>query len=108
MRRGNFIAVAMSGAYGKPRPALVVQSDMFAALPSVTFCPLSSLVRDDADLFRLTVEPSASNGLRHMSQILVDKITTLPHDKIGQIIGHADDTLMLRVNQALALFFGIA
>ncbi len=108
MRRGQFVVVATSGDYGKPRPALVVQSDLFAELPSVVICPTTTLLRSDADLFRLEVEPSARNGLRQVWQIAIDKITVVPAGKIGGVIGEADDALLLRVNRALALFLGIA
>jgi mRNA interferase MazF len=107
MRRGQFVVVATSGDYGKPRPALVIQSDLFADLPSVVICPLTTLSRDDADQFRLGVEPTAVNGLRQSSQIAIDKITVSPVSKIGGIIGNADDALLLRVNRALALFLSI-
>jgi mRNA interferase MazF len=108
IRRGQFVVVATSGDYGKPRPALVVQSDLFAELPSVVICPTTTMLRSDADLFRLEVDPSASNGLRHVSQIAIDKITVVPAAKIGGVIGEADDALLLRINRALALFLGIA
>ncbi len=108
MQRGQFVTVAVPGDYGKPRPALVVQSDLFAELPSFVICPLTTVIRTDADQFRLEVTPSASNGLRHVSQIAIDKITVLPADKIGEVIGKADDALLLRVNRALALFLSIA
>lgn len=107
VRRGQFVVVPTSGDYGKPRPALVVQSDLFAELPSVMICPLTSMLRDDADQFRLGVHPSKRNGLREVSQIAIDKITALPAGKIGGVIGEADDTLLLRVNRALALFLSI-
>jgi mRNA interferase MazF len=107
MRRGQFVTVATAADYGKPRPALVVQSDLFAELPSVVICPLTTTVRTDADLFRLEVEPSGRNGLKELSQIAVDKITVVPVAKIGGAIGIANDALLLRVNRALALFLGI-
>lgn len=107
MQRGQFVTVATAGDYGKPRPALVVQSDLFAELSSVVICPLTTTVRTDADLFRLDVEPSGRNGLRELSQIAIDKITVVPVAKIGAAIGTADDALLLRVNRALALFLGI-
>lgn len=103
MRRGQFVVVATPGDFGKPRPALVVQSNLFDELSSVVVCPLTSMLRHDADQFRLDVHPSTRNGLREISQIAIDKITTLPAAKIGE----ADDTLLLRVNRALALFLGI-
>jgi mRNA interferase MazF len=107
MQRGQFVLIATQGDYGKPRPALVVQSNLFAELPSVVVCPLTSTIRVDADQFRIDVEPSPSNGIRQPSQITIDKITTIPVNKIGGVIGQADDALMVRVNRALALFLSI-
>ena len=107
MRRGQFVVVATSGDYGKPRPALVVQSELFAELPSVVICPLTTTLRNDADQFRLEVEPSERNGLREVSQIAIDKITVIPIAKVGRAIGEADDALLLRFNRALALFLSI-
>lgn len=108
IRRGSFVVVVVPGAYGKPRPALVVQTDLFSDLPSVVVCPLTSTVRGDADQFRLTVLPTTANGLRDVSQIAVDKITVVPRTRIGETIGRADDALLRRVSRALALFLGIA
>ena len=107
MQRGRFVTVATAADYGKPRPALIVQSDLFAELPSVVVCPLTSTLRTDADQFRLDVAPTAGNGLREPSQIAIDKITVVPSAKIGATIGEADDALLLRVNRALALVLGI-
>ena len=100
--------VVVPGDYGKPRAALVVQSDLFSALPSVTLCPLTTTLRDDASLIRLTVEPTPSNGLQKPSQVIVDKITTVPIGKVSQVIGHADDALLVSVNRALTVFLDIA
>jgi len=107
MQRGQFVTVATPGDNGKPRPALVVQSDLFTELLSVVIYPLTTTVRSDADLFRLDVEPSPGNGLRQSSQIAIDKITVIPVGKVGGVIGQADDALLLRVNRALALFLSI-
>lgn len=107
IRRGQLVIVAVPGAYGKPRPALIVQSDLFDELPSVVICPLTTTLRDDADQFRLVVEPTEHNGLREVSQIAVDKITVVPRTRLGPTIGEADDALLLRINRALALFLSI-
>jgi mRNA interferase MazF len=107
MQRGQFVTVATTGDYGKPRPALIVQSNLFAELPSVVICPLTTTLRADADQFRLDVTPSLENGLREPSQIAIDKITVVPAAKIGTLIGAAGDALMLRVNRALAVFLSI-
>jgi mRNA interferase MazF len=68
---------------------------------------LTTTIRDDADQFRLTVQPSKENGSRSVSQITIDKISVIPVAKVGAFIGAADAALMLRVNRALALFLGI-
>lgn len=107
MKRGDVVVVALSGDYGKPRPALILQSDLFNEHPSVTLAPVTSTIVD-APLFRVTVEPSATNGLRAFSQIMVDKITTVRRDKIGQTVGHLPEDAMLRVSRALVLWLGVA
>jgi len=109
IKRGDFVVVVIPGDYGKPRPALVVRSDLFAGLPSASVCPLTTVLREDAGLLRITVEPDPSvNGLRERSQIAIDKITTIPLSKIGGIIGHADEALMITVARSLALYLAIA
>jgi len=105
LKRGQFVVVAMQGDYGKPRPALVVQSDNFSELSSIVVCPTTTAVQDNAFLFRVTVAPSADNGLRQLSQVAVDKISSISRSKVGQVIGTADEALMLKVEQALLLFF---
>ena len=108
LKRGDLVVVAMAGAVGKPRPALVVQADLFNEThTSVTLVPVTSTLVD-APLFRLTVAPSPGNGLRALSQIMIDKVTTVARARIGPTIGHVEDDLLLQVNRALALEVGIA
>ena len=108
LRRGDLVVVALPGDFGKPRPALILQSDLFLSThPSVTVLPITSEIRD-APLFRVTVEPSRTNGLREVSQIMVDKPMTFRRDKLGAPIGHLDDDLQVRVNRALIVWLGIA
>jgi len=107
MRRGDLVTVAAPGDYGKPRPALVIQSDLFEELPSVTLCLVTSELRV-APIFRITVDPSPDNGLRRVSQIQVDKVLTVARERIGGTIGRLDDATMLKVNRSLAVFIGIA
>lgn len=102
------ITVALPGDYGKPRPALVVQADLFNSTHrSITLLPLTSTVVD-APLFRMTIDPSRGNGLTRVSQIMVDKVITVPRDKVGAAIGRLEDEVMLRVGRALAVWLGIA
>jgi mRNA interferase MazF len=101
------VVVAFQGDYGKPRPALVVQAELFSEHPSLTVLPVTSTIVD-APLFRITIEPSTGNGLRSVSQVMVDKVTTVRRDRIAQTIGRLPDETMLRVNRALVLWLGIA
>ena len=105
--RGDRVTVAAPGDYGKPRPALVIQSGLFAELPSVTLCLLTSELRA-APILRITVDPSPDNGLRRVSQVQVDKVFTVARERIGAAIGRLDDATMLKVNRSLAVFTGIA
>ncbi|MDD4913209.1 MAG: type II toxin-antitoxin system PemK/MazF family toxin [Sideroxydans sp.] len=107
MRRGDLVTVALQGDLGKPRPALVIQSDMFGSHPSVTILPITSELRD-TPLFRIAVTPTEQNGLGKPSQVMVDKPQSISRDKIGDVIGHMDDQTMLAVNRALAVFLGFA
>jgi mRNA interferase MazF len=107
VKRGDLVTIALSGDYGKPRPALVIQSDLFDAHPSVTVLPVTSELRE-APLFRIRVEPTDDNGLRKTSEVMVDKTQTVALEKIGNTIGHLDDESMLAVNRALAVFLGFA
>jgi mRNA interferase MazF len=107
VKRGDVVTVALRGDYGKPRPALVIQSDLFDFHPSVTVLPVTGELRD-APLFRILVEPSTANGLRKPSQVMVDKAQTIPRDKVGDIVGRLSDEDLLAVNRALAVFLGFA
>lgn len=106
MRRGDLVTIAIGGDYGKPRPALVVQADPFAALPSVTVLRLTSDIGPE-HLIRLTVRPAPENGLRALSQIMVDKAVSVPRERIGKVFGRIDDATMLAVSRALVAFLGL-
>lgn len=106
MRRGDIVIVAMQGDFGKPRPALVIQSNLFTEHPTVTILPITS-DRRDTPLFRLDVEPNETNGLRLPCQIMVDKAQSVRREKIGDRIGRLDDSQMLAISQALALWVGL-
>jgi mRNA interferase MazF len=106
MKRGDLVTVAVSGDYGKPRPALVVQADAFDMHPSVIVLPLTSDLYD-APLFRITVNAGKETGLRTSSQIMVDKATTVPRSKIGPRIGRVNTNTMQAVDDALRGFLDL-
>ncbi len=99
----------MSGAAyaGKPRPAVIVQDDRFDATASVTVCVFTT---DDteAPLFRLPVTPSDRNGLRSVSRLMVDKLSTVAKERLGERIGRLDDEDVVRLNRAILVFLGLA
>jgi mRNA interferase MazF len=104
-RRGDLVSVSLQGDYGKPRPALVVQSDLLDALDSVVLCPVTSDLRTAA--FRVTVEPTTGNGLRVLSQVMVDKLSTLPRSKLSASFGRLEEERMKAVDRALLLVTGL-
>lgn len=106
MKRGDLVTVAVSGDYGKPRPALVVQADAFDLHPSVTVLPLTSELHN-APLFRVKVRAGKLTGLRKESQVMVDKATTVPRAKLGTRMGQVDAETMEAVEQALRGFLGL-
>lgn len=108
MKRGDVVIVAASGDYGKPRPAVIIQTD---ALPSahysVVVCQMTSELADAPD-FRVTVEPDGGNGLRSRSQVMADKPVTIRRERVGQRIGRLTPADMARLNVALAFVMGLA
>ena len=108
MRRSEIWTVSGGSTYtGKPRPAVILQEDSFDATASITVCAFTS-DPTDAPLFRLLVEPTVNNGLRIASRLMVDKITTVPKDRLGEKVGRLDDADVLRLNQAILVFLGLA
>lgn len=107
MKRGDVVTAVSPGDYGKPRPALVVQSDLFNEThASVVVCPITSHLRP-APLFRVQLSPSKSNGLRETSQVMVDKIVAVKREKIRQTVGRIRDAELALVERALRLWLGL-
>lgn len=108
MKRGDIVTVAASGDYGKPRPAVIVQTD---ALPaehgSVVVCQMTTTIADTPE-FRVTIEPSPDNSLRERSQIMVDKPVTIRRERVGQLIGRLTTVEITRLDVALAFVMGLA
>lgn len=92
---------------GKPRPVVILQDESFDATASITICAFTT-DPTDAHLFRLLVEPNERNGLRSPFRLMVDKITTVPKSKVGERIGRLDDEDVVRLNQAVLVFLGLA
>jgi mRNA interferase MazF len=108
MRRGDLVTVAPTGDYGKPCPAVIVQTDAFPERnASVVVCQLTSELVDAPD-FRVTIDPRPENGLRVTSQVMADKPVTIRRERIGQKIGRLGNQDMAQLSAAMAFVLGLA
>jgi len=107
VKRGDLVIVSAAGDYGKPRPAVVLQSDWLKATDSVLVALLTSVLVD-APLYRLQIEPSDANGLKATSQVTVDKIIAMPREKCGRIVGRIQETALIALNHMLSVVIGLA
>ena len=108
MKRGEVWTVAAGADYaGKPRPAVVVQDDDFDSTRSITIC-LFTTDPTEAPLFRIRVDATEENGLRESSALMVDKLTTVPRERLGARIGRLELGDVVRMNQAILVFLGLA
>jgi mRNA interferase MazF len=107
LKRGEIWTVAGGKDYaGKPRPVTVIQDDRFDLTDSITVCAFTTDLTE-APLLRLAVEPTETNGLRAISRLMVDKITTVPKAKLGEQIGRLADADIIRLNRAIIVFLGM-
>lgn len=108
MRRGDICIAAARGAYtGKPRPVVIVQDDRFDATASITVCPLTTN-QVQAPLTRIEVEPTSLTGIEQSSKIMIDKVTTMPRESLGDRVGRLEDPDVIRMDRALLVFLGLA
>lgn len=107
MMRGELVSVTLQGDFGKPRPALVIQANAFSEHPSATVLPITGTLLA-APLLRVTLQPSAENGLHKPSQVMVDKLMTVKRDKLGPAFGRIDEDALVEIERCLAVFLGIA
>jgi mRNA interferase MazF len=108
MKRGDIVTVAVQGDYGKPRPAVVIESDRLPPTDSVLVCLMTSTLHDETPFRRHPVEASPSTGLRVASHVMVDKIFAVRRTTCGAPIGTLDPAVMLAITRKLALLTGIA
>ena len=107
LKRGDVVVGVASRDYGKPRPAVVVQSDLFNEThASITLCPITSHLVD-APLFRIPIEAEAGTGLRTASQVMVDKVLSVPRERIAKKAGRLPRGVLRLVDEALTLWLGV-
>lgn len=109
MKRGDVVTVALSGDLGKPRPAVVVQTDAMTAsqLKTVLVCPVTSF-SSQPSIFRVPIDPTLTNGLLLQSEIMVDKISPASRSRVRNVIGAVDELTMRRLERSMALALGFS
>jgi len=107
LNRGDIAIVIAPGDYGKPRPALILQSNAFKQTESVVVALITSDQRPKSMLFRRAILPTDGNGLRQPSDVMLDKLVTIPRLKVSDAIGHLNSTEMAEVSSSLVLFLGM-
>jgi mRNA interferase MazF len=108
MKRGDVWTASGGPDYAsKPRPVVIVQSEAFETLDSVTICPFTT-DPIELPLFRLDIPATEANGLRSASRIMIDKVSTVSKAKLGERVGQLSDADIVRVNRALVVFLGLA
>jgi mRNA interferase MazF len=91
----------------KPRPAVVVRSDLLAGLTYATVLPLTSELREDVPDLRIDLAPGSETGLREASQVMVDWPQTVRLERMGEAIGEVDVATMRRITRQVAFVLGI-
>jgi mRNA interferase MazF len=108
VKRGEVWTVSGGAPYaGKPRPAVIVQEDRFDTTHSITLCAFTT-DPTEAPLLRMLIEPTERNGLKNVSRLMIDKITTVPKTRLGKRMGKLNDEDVVRLNRALTVFLGLA
>ena len=108
MKRGEIWTMAGGSGYAsKPRPVVIIQDDVFDATASIIVCLVTSEAIE-APILRLPVDPTSDNGLHQTSDLMVDKVVTVPRGRLGQRIGQLGDDDLLRLNRSLLVFLGLA
>ncbi len=107
MTRGEIYTAAARGPYtGKPRPVVILQDDRFDATTSIAICPFTTNPVE-APLIRLLIDPSEENNLDQPSQLMIDKVTTMPRSSLGERLGRLRDDELVALNRALIVFLGL-
>lgn len=105
MTRGELWTVSGGVYAAKPRPALIIQDDLFDATESIVVIPLTTTVAD-APTTRIAIP--TTTGIAQPSFAMIDKITTVRRANLGARIGRVPTTLMADIERSLMVFLGLA
>ena len=107
MRRGDVVGVALPGDTGKPRPALIVQSDQLDSSTTILVVPFTSELVD-TPITRLTIAATTGNGLHHTSQLMFERITHAQRKRCHGPYGRLTAEDMLAADGRIAAMLGLA
>lgn len=107
VNRGEIWTVA-GGAYAaKPRPAIIIQDDLFTATDSIVVIPLTTTAAD-APITRVAVRADATTGIGQGSFAMIDKITTVRRSNLGERVGRVPSALLVDIERSIMVFLGLA
>lgn len=112
IKRGDIyysdLSPVIGSEQGGVRPVLIVQNDVGNKYsPTVIAAAITSQI-NKAKL-PTHIEISAQEyGLQKDSVILLEQIRTIDKKRLREKIGHLDDELMEKVNEALSISFGLS
>jgi len=107
LKRGDLVIVSAPGSYGKPRPSVVIQSDIYDGTGSLVVLLMTTKLRPEAPLIRYNILPAPANGLNEPTDVMIDKLFTVPRDRMGRRIGHLTAAQMAEISSELAVFLGM-
>lgn len=99
-----------SGVYAaKPRPAVIVQDDLFDATSSVIVAPMTSTLLD-APLMRIRISGGDGqlSGLDRDSDVMIDKLTTVRRSNVHTRMGRLTAEQLVEIERAMMAFLGLA
>lgn len=104
LKRGDLVIVSAPGSYGKPRPSVIIQSDWYDSTASVTVLLMTTKLHPESPLIRYKVLPTTANGLKEPTDVMIDKIFTVPRERTGKKIGKLTPAQMAAITSELAVF----
>jgi mRNA interferase MazF len=109
VNRGEIWTVAGGVYAAKPRPAVIVQDDLFDATSSVAVVPTTSSLLD-APLIRIRISGGDGrlSGLDHDSDVMIDKLTTVRRSNVHTRVGRLTAEQLVEIERAIMAFLGLA
>ena len=102
------MTIALQGDLGKPRPAVIVETDRMHPSTHVLVCPGTSMVRPDVEPRRVLVLPDEANRLRSPTHFQIDRVIGIRRESCGAVIGQLSPDVMTEIDERLMAILGLA